>query len=67
MKRYLVIAYDQYYPSGFPDEVRYSSDDLEEAIAYTNVCQYDYKYVFDCDKREIVYKEDSGLYGKGTE
>lgn len=32
MKRFLVIAYDQYYPSGFPDEVRYSSDDLDDAI-----------------------------------
>jgi len=32
MKRFLVIAYDQYYPSGFPDEIRYSSDDLDDAI-----------------------------------
>jgi len=67
MKRYLVIAYDQYYPSGFPDEVRYSSDDVDDAIEKAKDIHYDYKYVFDCDTREIVYKEDSDLYGESTE
>ncbi len=29
------MVYDQYYPSGFPDEVRYSSDNLDDAIYQT--------------------------------
>ncbi len=67
MKRYLVICNDQYYASGFPDEVRYSSDDIEEAIGHAKLYEFDYKCVFDCDTREIVYKEDSDLYGEDTE
>lgn len=59
MKRYLVICNDQYYASGFPYEVRYSSDDLDDAIAHAKSLSYDYKHVFDCDMREVVYSEDN--------
>jgi len=59
MKRFLVIANDQYYPTGFPDEIRDSKDTIEEALFKLSELNYDYKYIFDCDKREIVYKEDN--------
>lgn len=59
MKRFLVIAYDQYYPSGFPDEIRGSTDTIEEAMFKLSEMEYDYKYIFDCDTREIVYREEN--------
>lgn len=59
MKRFLVIAYDQYYPSGFPDEIRDSKDTIEEAMFKLSELNYDYKYIFDCDTRKIVHKEDN--------
>lgn len=59
MKRYLVIGNDQYYPSDFPQSIKYSSDDLEDAVAHAKSMSYDYKHVFDCDTREVVYTEDN--------
>jgi len=57
MKRYLLFAYESYYPSGGKNDEVGSYDTLEEAVAAANTGtfqNYDYKDILDLEKREWV-------------
>ena len=52
MKRYLVFAYDNYYPSGGWNDFRRAFDSLDEARAYAQAL-YD-EYPKDCDNVQVI-------------
>ena len=54
-KRFIVYAFDCYYPSGFLGDIVDSFDSLEEAITAAKKTRYDYQGVFDCDERQQVW------------
>ena len=54
-KRFIAYAFDNYYPSGFLGDIVDSFDTLEEAINAVESTLYDFKGVFDCDKRQDVW------------
>lgn len=54
-KRFLVFSFENYYPCGGVDDIKDTSDNLEEAISIANEDDGEYVYVFDCDLRKIVY------------
>jgi hypothetical protein len=52
MKRYLVFAYDNMYPSGGMDDFKFSFNTKEKAaemLTYISVKNYDYIQFFDCE------------------
>lgn len=69
MKRYFVFAYYQYYPLGGIEDIRGSSETLEEALEIYKSCKannYDHCYLYyftDAGDFEIVESEETDLYG----
>lgn len=57
--KYLVFAYDNYYPSGGWNDFRGVFDTLEEAQALkTKLNFYDYHYIVTYDGQQFVSLED---------
>lgn len=52
MKKYWVIAYDQYYPSGGLGNVKATFETMEEAEVYLEQIErnYDYAYIDDVSR-----------------
>lgn len=48
-KYYYVVAYDQYYPCGFPWDIQFITKDKGQAHTYATTCEYDTVKVMDID------------------
>ncbi len=49
MKRYIVFAYDRYYPAGGLNDVKGTFDTYAEAAQFVDGLDYDYIEVVDMD------------------
>jgi len=56
-KRFMVLAYDQYYPGGGTTDCNDSFDTLEEAIAAAKKMRADFKEILDLDERRVVWEK----------
>lgn len=61
MKRYLIFAYNDYYPYGGANDYYNAADELEEAIESANsaLCSshgYDEAHVLDLLKMSLIFK-----------
>jgi hypothetical protein len=54
-KRFLLFGFPEYYPSGGLGDVDGEFDDLNDAIAAAVDSFREYRYVFDCQTRQIVW------------
>lgn len=62
MKRFLVFAYDIYYPSGGLDDIIFQSDEFMDVIdPKPRWLEYDYIELLDMEKR-VQYYFDSGIW-----
>ena len=52
IKRFMVFAYDQYYPSGGWSDFRESFETLAEAKAFSAELRYDFTEIIDLDTGE---------------
>lgn len=57
MKRYLVFTYDTYYPAGGMNDLKETTDDLEEAKSLVDNAQVG--CVYDTVLNEVVYDTDA--------
>lgn len=53
LKRYWVVRYDGYYPSGFLNDVDHTADSLDECNQFLRAA--DYKYDF-----ELIFDRETG-------
>lgn len=49
MNRFLLFAFDQYYPSGGMDDCVYMSNEKHEIIQRWKACDTQYSHVYDCE------------------
>ncbi len=58
-KRFLVAGFDEYYPTGFDNDIIGSFETLEEVILYLEECKNKYNEysVYDSDERVTYYIE----------
>jgi len=56
MNRYLVFAFNFYYPQGGLSDVAESFHTLEEAVAWAKNVDDDVIEIFDCNNRQIVWE-----------
>lgn len=55
MKRYLVFAYECYYPNGGWNDFKGSYDTLEEAKVAAKLCKREYNQIVDGETEEELY------------
>lgn len=60
MNKYVVFAYDSYYPGGGMSDIVGSFDDIEsaKAVRWSHGDEYDYIEVVDRDTWEVVWEKD---------
>lgn len=59
MKKYILFAYNAYYPSGGLDDIEAEFDSLDQAVVFAkNMGACDCKYIIDRDTWEIVWNYD---------
>ena len=56
-KRFMVFAYDQFYPGGGTTDCNDSFDTLAEAIAAAENMRDDFKEILDLDERQVVWEK----------
>lgn len=56
MNRYLLFAFDSYYPQGGWEDFVESFDTLEDALEAGGLLERDYIQVVDSDTGEVVYE-----------
>lgn len=60
MNRFILFAFEHYYPEGGLHDAWYDTDVLEDAIKFIDKLMeeqsLEYFSVFDCDKRMVVYR-----------
>lgn len=67
IKRYMLFAYDAYYPSGSINDLKLSSDDLHEVLKWANDntidigMSYDYYDILDT-KESLCFHIDRNTY-----
>ena len=49
MNRFLLFAYDQYYPMGGMDDCVFMSNDPDEVVRQWKLHIADYSHVYDCE------------------
>jgi len=54
-KRYLVFAYDMYYPNGGLDDLKGSFDLVQDAQDFADLCDSDYFEVYDRIEGVVIY------------
>jgi len=54
MKRFLLFAFDQYYPSGGMNDFIKDFDTLIEAYRTSLQHRQDFKQIYDSEKREVI-------------
>lgn len=58
LKRYVVVAWDQYYPNSDLNNIRASFDDDVEATNYAKgLTSYDWVKVYDFVTGKVIYAE----------
>jgi len=60
MKRYIIFAFDTYYPAGGSYDIVAHIDDSEQAIEKANNCTTDNSQVYDCETEEVIWSNDKG-------
>ena len=53
-KRFLLFAYDTYYPNGGICDLIESFDTIDEAVEFKSKEYRDYYELFDCDERQEI-------------
>ena len=65
MKRFLLFAFSDYYPSGGLSDVDSSHDTLKEALEEANQLSWEFMNVFDCDTRTVVWSKGDPPHSGG--
>ena len=60
MYRYLVFAYDYYYPFGGMDDCKFKTNDNDEALNQSELALRGAEHVeiYDAEKDELIYEKD---------
>jgi len=59
MKRFIIFAFDQYYPSGGQADIISHETDQETAIEKAkNLKRYHFREVYDCELEEVVWSRN---------
>ena len=61
-QRYWIIGYDDHYPCGFANDVIDTTNILKKAKKILKTNTYQNRYIFDVDKRKIIWRELGNLY-----